>query len=357
MFQLRSRSLQLLPVKGPADALFLGTEKLHCMGFQVSVKACPQLSCETSCIPVDCKFQEWSQWTEPSCVGLCERHRVIGRMNNDCGKPCSGSLLETKHCHTSCGHSVDCKMSSWTAWSHCHNLTHTKLRGQRYRHREVLRKPRRGGLACSGDLEQTRACATPMPEPCSFSMWEAWSICTSRCGEGTQWRERRIHAFAEDGGQQCHGQVEEVRPCHSFHSDCGGSEKLDCILGDWQAWGLCDFEGQRERRRDIVQYAQNGGASCAGSLLEIESCLAQQDCEVTEWTEWDSCSKSCGAGHTKRQRQISKFPSRGGMRLGVWTSFSLAIELRLCPEDLLQLKGCAESPCQAKDCEVSEPWP
>lgn len=37
----------------------------------------------------------------------------------------------------------------------------------------------------------------------------------------------------------------------------------------------------------------------------------RKDCVVTEWTEWDACSRSCGSGHTKRQRQISRFPSLG----------------------------------------------
>eukprot|EP00913_Durusdinium_trenchii_P026478 g24844.t1 len=310
---------------------FSGDQKSHCFGSQITVAECDASGCGSSCVPVHCSFHQWSEWTEPSCVGLCERQRVIAQMNNECGQPCNGSLLETRHCQTTCGHAVDCKISEWTMWSHCTNLTHTAVRGQRYRKREVISKPQRGGLACSGDLVQTRACASEMPEPCVFAMWESWSICSARCGEGTRWRTRKIHQQAEDGGQQCHGNIEEVEACHAFHADCASNVRRDCVLGDWRPWGPCDYEDQRERRRSI------GTPRSMISIRRVKDLEAGDRC-ATQITVL-ICLSDASSGLNRRQRQISRFPSLGGA---------------LCPEDLLQLKSCALEPCKANDCQVSE---
>lgn len=36
------------------------------------------------------------------------------------------------------------------------------------------------------------------------------------------------------------------------------------------------------------------------------------DCEVSDWTEWSSCSKTCGSGSQKRERSIVKQPKNNG---------------------------------------------
>lgn len=40
---------------------------------------------------------------------------------------------------------------------------------------------------------------------------------------------------------------------------------------------------------------------------------ASPDCQVTEWTAWSNCSKSCGLGESFRTRQVLRQPKRGGM--------------------------------------------
>lgn len=42
------------------------------------------------CDCVDCEFGEWSEWSAPTCTGLCERHRSIKTHYKGCGKPCEG---------------------------------------------------------------------------------------------------------------------------------------------------------------------------------------------------------------------------------------------------------------------------
>ncbi|CAE7381014.1 thsd7aa [Symbiodinium sp. CCMP2456] len=337
---LRSREMKLLPAHSyPNSFFFKGDKHSSCFGSQVDVAQCPTKdSCE-QCSPRDCRFNAWSQWTDATCVGLCERHRVIGMMNNECGEPCQGPLLETKHCHTDCGHAVDCKLSPWTAWGHCTNLTSAAIKGQHYRHRHVVVAPEKGGLACSGDLLQTKPCEAEMPEPCLFAPWLPWTECSAVCGEGTKMRTRHLHQVAEDGGRQCHGVLQQVQACRSWHSGCEDNVRQNCRLDDWNDWSSCGIGKQRERHRGVHQEARSGGKPCSGSLFETESCREDVDCIISQWTDWDECSASCGSGHSRRQRQISKFPEYGGT---------------LCPEDLIQIRACASPPCKSEDCEVSQ---
>ena len=337
---LRSREMRLLPKHTyKSNYFFKGDKHSSCFGSQVDVAQCPSTDSCAQCSPRHCSFHQWSEWTDATCVGLCERQRVISQMNNECGKPCQGPLLETKHCRTDCGHAVDCKLSQWTPWGHCTNLTSAAIKGQHYRHRHIVVKPEKGGLACSGDLLQTKPCEAEMPEPCLFAQWLSWSRCSAVCGEGTQMRTRHLHQVAEDGGRQCHGTLQQVQACRSWHEGCESQVREDCELGDWRDWSSCGVAKQRERRRSIGNEARAGGRPCSGSLLETESCREDLDCVISVWTEWDDCSVSCGSGHSRRQRQISRFPKFGG---------------KLCPEDLIQIRACTSQPCESEDCQVSE---
>merc|ERR1719183_1638060 len=97
--------------------LFAGSEMTKCAGTQLENTKCPfERPCRPPCQPVDCHFGVWSDWTEPTCTGLCERQRVIEKMNNECGFPCKGPLLETKKCPVECDAPVDCIFADWQEW-------------------------------------------------------------------------------------------------------------------------------------------------------------------------------------------------------------------------------------------------
>mmetsp|Transcript_51336 Transcript_51336/g.123063 ORF Transcript_51336/g.123063 Transcript_51336/m.123063 type:complete len:1666 (+) Transcript_51336:75-5072(+) len=338
---MRNRVLKLVDVADAKDYLFVGDKHSGCLGSQLDVTTCPSSSehC-TECVPVDCAFGPWSEWNEPTCVGLCERQRVVKQMSNECGSPCSGALQETKHCQSnSCDAPQDCEVSDWTEWSHCSNAT-GHMGGQRYRRRDVLQAPKRGGLACYGDLGQTKACKGELPEPCVMDQWQSWGDCSTTCGEGFRSRERTIKRLADDGGTQCNGRLSEVKECHAgFWEDCGLGSEQDCEFDAWNDWSDCSFSMQRERSRDFKKRALLGGLPCMGPMHELETCHHDPvDCTVSDWTDWDNCDRTCGSAHARRQREILTFPMHGG---------------NFCPSDLVEMKACHLPTCDLKDCKVS----
>mmetsp|Transcript_104306 Transcript_104306/g.185437 ORF Transcript_104306/g.185437 Transcript_104306/m.185437 type:complete len:1642 (-) Transcript_104306:206-5131(-) len=333
---IRNRAMRILDKAD--DYLFAGDENVSCIGSQHTAAKCPFIkSCEDKCEPKHCEFGNWSAWSEPTCDGLCERKRVIAQMNNGCGHPCQGPLVETKRCESECAKTKDCLISAWSTWSQCKNLT--MAGGQKYRERKVIQYPVYGA-PCSADLLQTIQCNAVMPEPCRFTGWTDWGLCSVDCGEGFQKRKRQVLQPAEDGGRQCHGSLEEVQGC--FPTEYNGKKcpkRQDCEMSSWADWGECGFSMQRERKRDFTKMTYLGGLPCLGPLIETETCHRMPvDCEMSSWTDWGTCSKTCGAGQTRRQRQIQIFPKHGGS---------------LCPEDMVQTKGCSEKQCRFEDCQVS----
>lgn len=56
------------------------------------------------------------------------------------------------------------------------------------------------------------------------------------------------------------------------------------------------------------------------------------DCQVTAWSQWSQCSKSCGIGWQTRQREVMVPPSMGG---------------KMCPKKLVRRRKCRPMPCPA----------
>lgn len=51
--------------------------------------------------------------------------------------------------------------------------------------------------------------------------------------------------------------------------------------------------------------------------MTFQACVMAKDCDVTEWSEWSTCSKECydpngPNGQRYRTRKVSQFPIGGG---------------------------------------------
>jgi len=331
----RTKTRALGYLSDAKDYLFSSTSNYACAGTQTAASVCNTNKKCPECIPQHCVFAAWLDWSEPACTGLCTRTRVIDTLNNDCGRPCGGALEMTKECPIDCTPAArDCAFGAWSEWSSCHAGD-----TQMVRQRMVEENPAYGGKPCMGPMKETKACGLLVVDsPCRFSDWSAWNECSETCDGGSQTRFRRITTRAAGHGALCDESLEELHTCHT---QACPSNKTNCQFGGWGEWSECGVFGsnQRSRARTIAKDS-DGGAPCSGHLEEIESCgFDIVDCDISEWTHWDKCGKTCGGGQQHRQRQVHQFPMNGGKN---------------CPVDLMQTRGCNELPCGGQDCEVSD---
>eukprot|EP00931_Biecheleriopsis_adriatica_P096084 TRINITY_DN6972_c0_g1_i3.p1 TRINITY_DN6972_c0_g1~~TRINITY_DN6972_c0_g1_i3.p1 ORF type:complete len:1953 (-),score=306.09 TRINITY_DN6972_c0_g1_i3:279-6137(-) len=340
--RMRQRNLGLVRDQ-PLDFLFKVAEDTMagvCAGNQVDTEACPVRACDDTCTAKDCLFSEWGEWNQPTCIGLCTRNRYIQQMNNECGRPCDGPLVGTKRCVEKCTAKLDCELRAWSSWS---QYDRQGAGAQRYRSREVSQLPKNGGEPCHGTLREvdspSAAAGAESTQDCWLATWSDWFGCSKTCGGGWKVRTRAMSQAAAGGGRPCDGDMSQGEPCGL--ADCPES---DCILGEWSEWSACWADGQRSRSRHIQQPASTGGRSCGSPgtplpLTETMSCSQQgTDCQVSEWTHWDACDKSCGGGEQQRHRQVQVYPMSGG---------------RPCPTSLRELRGCNPGGCGSTDCQVS----
>ncbi|CAE8682351.1 unnamed protein product, partial [Polarella glacialis] len=317
-----------------------GDEDMVCSGEQTESVQCESISCEEGCYAKDCRFGQWSEWSEPSCTQLCARVRHIARRSSCGGHPCSGPQTETKRCHRdSCIKAQDCVVGNWDDWSECGRGTF----GQMLRTRTILAEARNGGSACGGSLEETHPCPdfgrNVAEVNCHFSDWNSWTECTVLCAGGTKHRSRGFNPPAAGGGRPCQGSMEELTPCQE--EACGTNLGQPCIFSPWEEWSHCDSHDQRERTRKVAEEPSKDGTPCKGALHEVVPCDIAVDCVLSPWTSWDQCDKSCDGGQMQRQRQVVLNPRNNGLP---------------CPSHLVETIGCNREPCSDKDvnCKITE---
>lgn len=334
-------------------------ENRLCDGYMEEEGACsdnPECAVQDDrCPPVDCQWQEWTQWSNDGVSGLCARQRDF-RANRCGGAPCIGVASETMYCdpENQLGSVQDCEFSAWSDWSACDSATL-----QRVQKRVIARPPSSGGRSCDGPLSTTEPCGVRMePVDCELSLWMHWSGCSEPCGGGQHTRLRTIQHQSRYGGKLC-GDTDtadssvlmETKACNVWA--CGGDEQpQDCALGDWGEWGACE-NSQRFRERQVAMPAAHGGKSCERSLKEVTPCqdevstVVKVDCALTDWTPWTLCSKTCLGGQTTRERSISVHADNGG---------------EPCEEVTSETMPCNDFPCsvgaESKDCVLAQwtPW-
>lgn len=81
------------------------------------------------------------------------------------------------------------------------------------------------------------------------------------------------------------------------------------------------FQYQSSRSRTCTEPApRNGGAHCFGEATEARTCLVSF-CPVNgawgAWTPWSSCTATCGAGLSQRQRRCDNPPPSNGGKVNV----------------------------------------
>eukprot|EP00435_Cladocopium_sp_Y103_P004269 s2316_g1.t1 len=121
------------------------------------------------------------------------------------------------------------------------------------------------------------------PPMVAFPVAYTWSR------DRSQSRTRSVDRPKVGQAQDCIGASKESQDCNTM------SCPVDCQMSDWTKWSTCSpyCLGTQNRSRTVMSPASNGGAAC-GVLNQSQRCTNFcMDCQLSDWTGWSKCSKSC----------------------------------------------------------------
>ncbi|XP_035675231.1 spondin-1-like isoform X1 [Branchiostoma floridae] len=372
----RSRNITQKPLNGGKQCPELSDRK------QCNMEACPVIKFisdnepeksansveqgedEPKVVATDCKVSVWSSFSRCNrrCGGgVMVRARTITQKPLNGGKPCP-ELSERRECNTE-----PCPVTKATSISE-----------------NDIPKPENS--AKSVEEVEEKVVATD----CKVSAWSGFGRCNRRCGGGVMLRARTITQKPLNGGKPC-PELSERRECNMepcpvtkatsiSENDIPKPEKAansveevqvetevvatDCKVSAWSGFGRCNRRcggGVMVRARTITQKPLNDGKPCP-HLYERRRCNLEpcpvtkainvvpskpqlsaevvdeaeeepevRNCEVSRWSRFSRCSRSCGGGLMVRSRYIRQNPQNGGRR---------------CPR-LSELRRCNLNPCPA----------
>eukprot|EP00933_Yihiella_yeosuensis_P042894 TRINITY_DN37562_c0_g1_i1.p1 TRINITY_DN37562_c0_g1~~TRINITY_DN37562_c0_g1_i1.p1 ORF type:complete len:898 (-),score=127.82 TRINITY_DN37562_c0_g1_i1:113-2527(-) len=331
----------------------------HCTGSQKGVRPCGLMPCESSDLPIPCRWSLWGDWASCTCEGLRTRARFVKQQPSHGGLACAGPMEESASCNPPFGCfplNVDCDIGPWSAWSDCSKSCGG---GQMYHSRSIIKHAEAWGSGCFGSLEGVASCNEQpcgQVSDCTYSSWTSWNACSKSCGGGQHKRSRSINSFAQHGGMNCQeADLEEVESCST--QPCNADKnfaKVNCEWSVWTSWTSCPATcgvGQVRRSRIVAVEASKGGRLCDGFFEEFRNCTLRtcpkHDCDFQEWSPWSSCSDRCG-GYQERTRGFKTFAVGGGDACTGGTR-----QLKPCNEDKAG-SFCISDASGSVDCKLSD---
>ena len=291
-----------------------------------------------------CKFTDWkdvSNCSVPCGQGFKEQIRNCTGSSYDCiGETNRKISCEIQSCPT---------WDTWSDWSTCSKFCGSS---SQTRARVCLKNGLKSSLSECYEIwpdeksSETRPCEF---KPCKFTQWQDVSNCSASCGQGVKHQFRKCTGLPED----CIGETEreitcQIQSCPTWgkwsnwsncSKSCGKASKTRarlCLKDDLElnvtdCLELSEVNASERRACDFVSCGftewkneTDCATSCGSSFRqEVRECLAEptdckgiisrvvpcelSPCPIWEiWSEWSSCSQTCGDGQKTRERSCVK---------------------------------------------------
>jgi hypothetical protein len=148
------------------------------------------------------------------------------------------------------------------------------------------------------------------------------------------------------------GEHESKAPTRSSDRECTLSP-VHCQVSSWSAWSGCTKTcgaGVQSRARAVEIQPMHNGDACP-PIDDTRICATQVcpiDCEVSRWTAWTGCSISCGAGVQFKTRSVAIAVQFGGKPCAALTAMQACSDGK-CPVHCDTSSWTAWSTC-SKSC-------
>ncbi|XP_039858562.1 thrombospondin type-1 domain-containing protein 7A [Simochromis diagramma] len=311
--------------------------------------------CEVPC-PKDCALSPWSSWS--LCSHTCSGKNTEGKQTRtrsilaynagEGGVQCPNisALQEVRRCNDH-----PCTVYHWQTgpWGQCiedsfipsTNTSVGRTRGDDVscsvgmQTRKVICVRVNVGQVppkkCPESVrpDTVRPCLLPCKRDCIVTPYSDWSPCPSTCQTGgntkkKQYRKRLIIQLPANGGQDCPEVLTQERDCET-PSVCEGyrwktHKWRRCQLVPWSVRegspGNQELCGLGLQVRAVSCRKQDGGQADIEACLKFASSMpsltqpcqvpCQEDCQLSSWSKFSSCTADCVGVRTRKRMLVGR---------------------------------------------------